>query len=85
MLGFGSENAPFSGPKNEFGKFKWVCKWCKRLRQTNLNKQIQQLKIKKVMEKEIKYVAPQAEVLSAEIEKGFQGSMGGLEEGPDVW
>ena len=26
------------------------------------------------MEKEIKYVAPQAEVLSAEIEKGFQGS-----------
>ena len=37
------------------------------------------------MEKEIKYVAPQAEVLSAEIEKGFQGSMGGLEEGPDVW
>ena len=32
------------------------------------------------MEKEIKYVAPQAEVLSAEIEKGFQGSMDGLEE-----
>ena len=29
------------------------------------------------MEKEIKYVAPQAEVLSAEIEKGFQGSDGG--------
>ena len=47
---------------------------CKILKQNDLNKQVQQLKIKKVMEKEIKYVAPQAEVLSAEIEKGFQGS-----------
>ena len=35
------------------------------------------------MKKEIKYIAPQAEILSAEIEKGFQGSMGGLEENPE--
>ena len=33
------------------------------------------------MEKEIKYVAPQAEVLSAEIEKGFQGSDGSTGSG----
>ena len=26
------------------------------------------------MEKEIKYIAPQAEILSAEVEKGFEGS-----------
>ena len=26
------------------------------------------------MEKEIKYIAPQAEVLSAQVEKGFEGS-----------
>ena len=47
---------------------------CKILKQNDLNKQIQQLKIKKVMEKEIKYVAPQAEVLSAQVEKGFADS-----------
>ena len=35
------------------------------------------------MEKEIKYVAPQAEVLSAEIEKGFQGS-GNFGDGPAI-
>ena len=37
------------------------------------------------MEKEIKYMAPQAEVLSAQVEKDFEGSMGGLEQTPDVW
>ena len=26
------------------------------------------------MEKEIKYIAPQAEILRAEVEKGFEGS-----------
>ena len=34
------------------------------------------------MEKEIKYIAPQAEILSAQVEKGFEGSMGGLDEAP---
>ena len=41
------------------------------------------------MEKEIKYVAPQAEILSAEIEKGFQGRTdpdGNLNgDGPSGW
>ena len=37
------------------------------------------------MEKEIKYMAPQAEVLSAQVEKGFEGSLGGLEQAPEVW
>ena len=34
------------------------------------------------MEKEIKYIAPQAEVLSAQVEKGFEASSDvGFEEG----
>ena len=37
------------------------------------------------MEKEIKYIAPWAEILSAQVEKGFAGSIGGMEESPDIW
>ena len=33
------------------------------------------------MEKEIKYIAPQAEVLSAQVEKGFAPSDSGFEDG----
>lgn len=36
------------------------------------------------MEKEIMYIAPQAEILSAEVEKGFEGSsIQGSENGDD--
>ena len=47
---------------------------CKVLKEN----QFKQIKLnnqnKKEMEKEIKYMAPGAEVLSAQVEKGFEGS-----------
>ena len=36
------------------------------------------------MEKEIKYIAPQAEVLSAQVEKGFANSLPGTGE-EEIW
>ena len=36
------------------------------------------------MEKEIKYIAPWAEILSAQVEKGFNFSIGGTEEEDDM-
>ena len=35
------------------------------------------------MEKEIKYIAPWAEILSAQVEKGFQSSPGSMPGTPD--
>ena len=39
------------------------------------------------MEKEIKYIAPWAEILSAQVEKGFQSSPGSMgdSENEEIW
>ena len=37
------------------------------------------------MEKEIKYIAPQAEILSAEVEAGFAPSSMGDSENEEIW